>query len=294
MYAHILVPLDGSPLSERALRYAIPLAEQHGARVHLLHVATPVLPLITGGGAPVRDAGLDAHWLAEDRKAVERIAKRAKRHSAVQVDLAFRTGRPSAEIVRYSKDNDIGLIVMCSHGRGGFERLWLGSVADELLRELPAPVLLVRGGRGLAVPEAGAVLFPRILIPLDGSPQAERAIAATTELLGATPTAITLLSVLHPTATMGATTTPAPAEVERCAAYLEPLAARERRAARSVEVGTVVAAAIPRAIITYARQHDASLIAITTRGMSGVKRAVVGSVADKLLRSAPMPVLAVP
>jgi nucleotide-binding universal stress UspA family protein len=294
MYRHILVPTDGSPLSERALRYALPIARQHGATLTLLHVAAPVLSSIAGGGAPVRDPALDAEWAAEDRKAVERIAKRARKETAVPVNVVFRVGRPAAEIADYAAREGIGLVVLCSHGRGGFERLWIGSVADALLRHLTVPTLLIRGARGATLPEPGAVLFPRALVPLDGSPRAENALQATLELVADAPLALTLLSVVHPTAAMGAKSFPSQAERDLCADYLEPLAARHRGARRSVEVETAVTANVGKAIVAHAKRHDATLIALATQGLGGVQRFIMGSVADKLLRTTPMPMLVVP
>lgn len=294
MYRHILVPTDGSPLSERALRYAVPLAERHGARLTLLHVAAPLLDTIAGGGARVRDPALDAVWLAEERKAVERIAKRTRKQPAVQVDVAYRSGRPAPIIADFAATEGADLVVLCTHGRGGFERLWLGSVADALLRQLTVPTLLVRGARGVALPEPGEDLFPRVLVPLDGSPRAERALGAAIGLVGTAPAAFTLLSVVHPTAAMGAKSFPSQAERELCASYLEPLAARHRVVGRSVEVATAVTANVGRAIVDHAKRHEASLIALATQGLGGVQRFIVGSVADKLLRTAPVPVLVVP
>lgn len=294
MYREILVPVDGSPLSERALRYAIPIAERHGARLTLLQVVAPILPAIAGGGAPVRDPALDAEWADEDRRAVERVAKRARKQTAVQVDVVFRRGRAAQEIAEYAKDQSIDLVVMCTHGRGGFERLWLGSVADALLRQLTVPTLLVRAARGAALPEPGATLFPRVLVPVDGSPHAEQAVQAALTLVGDTPVAVTLLSVVHPTAAMGAKAFPSDAERELCARYLEPLAVRHRGPGRSIEVETAVTANVGKAIVEHAKRHDASLVALATQGLGGVQRFVVGSVADKLIRTAPMPVLVVP
>jgi nucleotide-binding universal stress UspA family protein len=294
MYSHILVPLDGSPLSARALSYAIPLAEQHGARLHLLHVAAPSLRTIVEFGRPARDPSADQGWLAEERKAVERIAKRARGQTAISVEVAFRGGRPAAEIAAYARESHIGLIVMCTHGRGGFERLWLGSVTDAVLRDLPVPLLLVRGARGVRAPEPGNVLFPRVLVALDGSPHAEVALDAVAALVGTQPTAMTLLSVLNPAMAMGSKTFPSQAEKDLCAEYLEPLAMRRRTPERSIEVETAVTVNVGRGIIEHATRHNASLVALATQGLSGVQRAVVGSVADKLIRTAPMPVLVVP
>ena len=168
MYRHILVPIDGSPLSERALRYALPLAERHGARLTLLHVAAPLLDAIAGGGAPVREPALDAAWLAEDRKAVERIAKRARKQTAVQVDVAYRSGRPAPTIADYAATEGVDLVVLCTHGRGGFSRFWLGSVADGVMRRSEAPVLLIKPGEEAPSIEREQAIT-RVLIPLDGS-----------------------------------------------------------------------------------------------------------------------------
>lgn len=294
MYRHILVPTDGSPLSERALRYAVPLAERHGARLTLLHVAAPILDAIAGGGAPVREPALDAAWRAEDRKAVERIAKRTRKQTAVQVDVAYRSGRPAPTIAEFATTERADLVVLCTHGRGGFERLWLGSVADALLRQLTVPTLLVRGARGVALPEPGEELFPHVLVPLDGSPRAESALDAAIGLVGTAASAFTLLSVVHPTAAMGAKSFPSQAERDLCASYLEPLAVRHRAGGRSVAVETAVTANVGRAIVEHAKRHEASLIALATQGLGGVQRFIVGSVADKLLRTSPVPVLVVP
>lgn len=294
MYSDILVPLDGSPLSARALAYAMPVAEQHNARLHLLHVAAPSTQPFVHLARPTRDPSVDDAWLAEDRKAVERIAKRARKQTAVSIEVEFRSGRAAAEIATYARENRIGLIVMCTHGKGGFERLWLGSVTDAVLRDLPAPLLLVRGARGVSAPEPGAALFPRVLVALDGSPNAERALDAVAAFVGQTPVSLTLLSVLNPVMAMGAKSFPSPAERDLCAEYLEPLAQRHRTPTRAVEVETAVTANVGRGIVAHAAKHDASLIALATQGLSGVQRAVVGSVADKLIRTAPMPVLVVP
>lgn len=294
MYRHILVPIDGSPLSERALRYAVPLAERHGARLTLLHVAAPLLEAIAGGGARVRDPALDAVWRADDRKAVTRIAKRARKLTAVPVDVVYLEGRPAPAIAEFAAVHDVSLVVLCTHGRGGFERLWLGSVADALLRQLTLPILLVRGARGAELPEPGEELFPHILVPLDGSPRAERALGKAIGLVGTATVSLTLLSVVHPTAAMGAKDSPSQAERELSASYLEPLAARHRTDGRHIAVATTVTANVGRAIVDHAKRHDASLIALATQGLGGVQRFIVGSVADKLLRTSPVPVLVVP
>lgn len=292
MYEHILVPVDGSALGARALRYAIPLAEQHGARITMLHVWEPLLARVAGKGAPVADLAMDAEWRAIDRADVERIARRARRQTSAKIDIVYREGRPAPTISQFAVSDGVGLVVMCTHGRGGFERLWLGSVADALIRHLTVPTLLVRA-RG-AMPDSEGSLFPRVMVALDGSERAERALLAAVEMIGDRPCELKLFSVAHPLTAVGAKEHPSPAEKELMASYLEPLAAQHRTERRHVDVSTALDANVSRAILDHARVHNVAMVAMATQGLGGVQRLVVGSVADKLLRSATMPLLVVP
>lgn len=295
MYASILVPLDGSPLGERALVYAVPLAERHGARLILMRVHEPVLPL-TVGGITLGDEASERAWRADQEHYLQKVAKRTRKRTSAVVETVFRDGKVVPTLVEFARDAQVGLIVLCTHGRGGFERLWLGSVADGLLRQLPAPTLLVRGGRSapkLDV-EAGASLFPRVVVPLDGSRGAERALEIAAGLVGAEATAFTLMSVVHPTMAMASKSFPSRAEQEMCAEYLEPLAARHRQGAHTIGVETKVSANVGRAILDAVKHHDATLVALSTQGLGGMQRLLMGSVADKLIRTAPVPVLVCP
>jgi nucleotide-binding universal stress UspA family protein len=132
MYTSILVPLDGSPLGERALAQAVPIAEQHGARIVLLHVLEPINPLLMGGGVPVRDSALDLTWREDAKKYLAKAAARLRKRTMAPVEAVSREGRIVPVIAAYATEAGIDLIVMCTHGRGGFERFWLGSVADGL------------------------------------------------------------------------------------------------------------------------------------------------------------------
>lgn len=294
MYGRILVPLDGSPLSERAVQVAVPIAERHGARLVLLHVEPMTYASLGIPGAMIQDPAFDAGGVIDERPSVERIAKRVRRRSSIPVEVVYRTGRPVQQIAAYCAQAEIHLVVMCTHGRGGFSRFWLGGVADGLLRQLTVPTLLIRGRRGGVPVTPAGMEFPRILVPLDGSPHAEGAVDAAMALLGEAPATLTLLRVIHPMTTVGDTAFPTRAERECCAQYLEPLAARHRREGLNLEVETAVTADVAKGILVHAERHNVSLIALATQGLGGVQRFVVGSVADKLIRTAPMPVLVVP
>ena len=294
MYTSILVPLDGSPLGERALAQAVPIAEQHGAKLILMHVAEPINPILLGGGAPVRDSALDRTWRDDARKYLDKATARTRKRTTVPVECVLREGKIVPTLAAYATEAGVGLIVMCTHGRGGFERLWLGSVADGLIRHLPVPVLLVRAARRAAKSDATVAPFERIVVALDGSPRAERALTEAMELVQSAPTALTLVNVVHPTSALASHSFPSRAEQEMCATYLEPLAARHRTATCEIAVETLAYANIGRAVLEIAKRHDAQLIALATQGLGGAERFIVGSVADKLIRTASVPVLVVP
>jgi nucleotide-binding universal stress UspA family protein len=139
-FKQILVPLDGSNAAEAALPMATQYAERFGSRVHLFQVM-PYVPLAAGfweTATTLRDeviASGDAYLAGVATKFGERV----------QVSTAVSIGAPPIEIDAYIKANDIDLVVMTSHGRGGIARTALGSVTDGVIGSGP-PVLVVRGG----------------------------------------------------------------------------------------------------------------------------------------------------
>jgi nucleotide-binding universal stress UspA family protein len=294
MYRSILVPVDGSKLAERALSLAIPLAEQHGATLVLLHAHEPILPLIIGGGAPVRDAALDEQWRADSRTYVERLARRMAKLTSARVDGVFRDGKVVPTISALVAEAEVDLVVMSTHGRGGFQRFWLGSVADALVRHAAVPVMLVRGARPPAKRLAAAPPFVRAIVPLDGSDNAERALGAAKALFGRTHARVTLVHVVHPMSAVAGANLKRDHEAEVVHEYLEPLAARTASATLEVRFEVKVDGNVARVLLESAEAHDADLIVIAGQGLSGVQRFLVGSVADKLIRTAAVPVMVVP
>lgn len=141
LYDHILVPTDGSAETRPAVEHAVNLAAAHGATIHALYV------LNTASYASV---SVDASWEGvsdmlrdEGEEAVEAVADLA-RAEGVEVLTTLRTGSPSQEIVRYAESEGCDLIVMGTHGRGGIDRLLLGSVAERVVRSSSVPVMTVR------------------------------------------------------------------------------------------------------------------------------------------------------
>lgn len=136
----ILVPIDFSQFSAKALRYGEELAAKFHAELHLLH-AFETVPIMSG----------DSVYFPPDLAAQEEAAA-AKTLDEQKVDVPdnvnvvreLKHGHPFVEIVRYAKENDIGLIVMGTHGRGAIAHMLLGSVAERVVRKAPCPVLTVR------------------------------------------------------------------------------------------------------------------------------------------------------
>lgn len=140
----VLIPLDGSPLAEDALEYAVGLGETMGAQYTLLQAIDPIVM----DYAPVaRSAGLDEQlveeWRAEAQTYLDQVAARLRERS-LQVQTSIAVAAPALAILDYARHHGTELIAMATHGRSGVSRLLLGSVADKVVRGACAPVLLHR------------------------------------------------------------------------------------------------------------------------------------------------------
>ncbi|MHB1134710.1 MAG: universal stress protein [Chloroflexota bacterium] len=152
MYDKLLVALDGSRLAERVLPVVEPLAERFGGTLVLLSAilapeevmpaASPVAPGVLPGPALDPQAIVDADRGDATRYLAEVAARLRQRGLAVRVEMP--QGPAAAAIVTFARREAVDLIAMTTHGRGGLGRLVFGSVADEVLRQAPCPVLLVR------------------------------------------------------------------------------------------------------------------------------------------------------
>jgi nucleotide-binding universal stress UspA family protein len=152
MYTNVLVPTDGSAGSDRIVEHAAELADEHGATLHLLYVVDTAsfagLPMdssVEGIAAALEEEGRTS--LEDATATVERVAP------GVAVERAIREGSPATEIIEYARDGDCDLVAMGTHGRGGLNRLLLGSVAERVVRNSSVPVLTVRVGE---VPDEAA------------------------------------------------------------------------------------------------------------------------------------------
>lgn len=285
----VLVPLDGTAFAEAALPFAAQVARRHGATLRLVLVHDP--PVDGSDAAAALALTLRGTTLDYLRAVASRLDPAGTLVQGVEV----LQGPVGATLATASSSAD--LVVLATHGRGGLSRAWLGSVADYLLRHAAAPVLLVRPAE---VPATfRAVPLSRVLVPLDASAASESAIAAATAVADA-PAHFTLLGVIEPVLGVGEPAVPYPVPMDpalladvRAAveSRLGRVAAALRSGGHHADAKVVHVASPAAAILAEARDGGHHLIAMTTQGQGGVGRLLLGSVADKVVRGADIPVL---
>ncbi len=303
MSTPILVPLDGSDFAAQVLPLARAVAQRMKAAIHLVSVYQSVVIEAAGLDVPGYDRGFD-----DEQRAA--LASRL-RATALEMQPALPHGVTHATVDADAVDQAIlqeaerigaGLIVTTTHGRGGLQRAWLGSVADRLVVTSPIPVLLVRpaesGAAGTPSTPAG---FRRILVPLDGTPLAEAVLGVAASI--AEPDAeYCLLRVVPVPVTRNdpeqAFWTPLELDAidarrAEATRYLEDQARTLLPAGTTVTVRVALSASPAAAILDAVRSWGADLVAISTHGRSGVARMVAGSVADKVYRGSEVPTLIV-
>jgi universal stress protein A len=138
----ILVPLDFSPASQEAFKYALRFAKEFGSHLTLLHVLEPVLAKSFRAGS--RASAFSEKELVSAEKNLRALLNSAEVSGAVETRSTLRTGIASHEIVEAAKDLDVDLIVIATHGCTGWKHFCIGSTAERVVRAAPCPVLVVR------------------------------------------------------------------------------------------------------------------------------------------------------
>jgi len=304
MLRTILVPLDGTPFGEHALPMALGLARRSRARVHLVHVHT----LLEAGYAEVTffDGRMDDEIRRTENEYLEKLRRNIEAKTGVSVSVQNVDGDMVPAIRGMAEKTAAELVVMTTHGRGPVGRFWLGSVADDLVRELSVPLLLVHPKK--SAPDLTAeVCFQHALIPLDGTPHGEHIVGPAAELAKLTGADVTLLRVVTPVhplvppteaTTVESVAANLIARIEKlqgqlkkdAGAYLEQVA--ERLRVGGLDVRTHVLVEDQPATAIFEELHKPiDLVAMETHGRHGLSRLLMGSVADKVIRGATIPVL---
>jgi len=315
MFERILVPLDGSPRAEQALPVAARIARASGGSVILLQVVSP--PIDYGGGltqTPLMTEEVIETELALSSSYLDRVAK-ARELAEIETTTEVMFGLPAQDILAIAESRLVDLIVMCSHGRTGFTRWVLGSVAQKIAHHCPVPLLVLREGKLLPLespPDAARHLTA--LVPLDGSPLAEAALVSAANLVAALVApaagALHLMQVvkqLSTTADEGFITQLNEETVERAKTYLMSVKERLQAGLKDRKLTIIWSVALDAdaadAIIGTAEQREqqegaeglggCDLIAMSTHGRSGLERWVMGSVMERVLGATKLPMLIV-
>lgn len=319
-YRAVLVPVDGSSFSEQALPWALMLAERAGAQLHVVLVREPMPAWAVRPGGGTQEAQARA---AEDAW-MKAVAERLARETPVSVvtavldapdagelaEYAVRQGfssdlfnRPVAgALIRYAAQHHVDVVVLATHGRGALSRLWLGSVADQLLRHFGLPVLLVRPQEGAAEPKPGhRPALRHLLVPLDGSPFAESAVGVAVALARLTGARVTLFRLMEHALPFAGVAVPMPAEVEAevsdawvAGGVMDMNDLVGRLGGQGVEVAGEVRTGVnaPTAIVDEAHKRGCDAIVMSTHGAGGLRRFLLGSVTERVIRLSDLPVLA--
>lgn len=289
----VMVPLDGSEFGEQALPIAAHVATDMHADIELVHVVEALPPYLTQG-APVLDPTLDAALRKERQRYLEQLAEQLRGRMPLKVTTTVLGGPVGDTLAARIEERRAALVVAATHGRGGLSRAWLGSVASSLVRHSSAPVLLFRPAEPGEVP-AARYPFERLLLPLDGSATGEEAVDHALRISGDRRIDYVLLHVvtppLLPVEPAGLPPPDTTRILDAAQAYLDGVAGRIRPRARSVETRVLEHAHAASAILESASENSVDLVAMETHGRSGLSRLLMGSVADKVVRSARLPVL---
>src|SRR3990172_1919422 len=291
MIRTILIALDGSKLAEQAIPIVSAVAARTGADVVLATAIVPHDRWIDGPAIPSPEQEEQGAARAYLRPLAQQLSERG-----IESRVRVEAGRPHIVIGTIADEEGANLIAMTTHGRSGFARWVIGSVADKVLRTSRTPLLLVHMQEEGQIPE---VQLKRILVPLDGSPLAESALPLLEDLAMSLEASLLLQSVVVPTAALYAgtllpSTPPVLTEIEAgVREYLDGVAKRLERKGARVETNVAIGYAA-ETILDAAKQAGADLIALSPHGRSGPERWILGSVADAVVRHSDRPCLVIP
>ena len=299
MLSKIVIPMDGSDLSEQIIPYCAALSKGLGSSMTLLHVIdTDLLPDTAELHHKVNLDQLVEQERTHAQDYLHMVQARLKDHG-IEANTEVTAGAPAETIVSMAQKEGADLIAMSTHGRSGLARWRMGSVTDKVLHTATVPLLIFRP-RDVATPDD--VQLSSVILPLDGSTLAAQAVPLATSVATALKLKVKPIRMVStrsfaftdPYPTGGAEmAVPVVEAAENDAKdYLNKTA--EELRGNGLEVETHFMFGEPASqIIELAHETTGSLIVMSTHGRSGLGRFVMGSVADKVLRGSGSPVLVV-
>lgn len=294
----VLVPLDGSTASAHAVPFAAAAASPDDGALYLARVHEPVIttggPIV--GTEPLLDYDADADTRVAQADALQAMASTIKDKTRLAVHWALLDDGATADVLRdHATDLGADLIVMTTHGRAGVSRAVFGSVTTAVVAASHLPVLVLRPH---GTPPEPPLFLRRLVILLDGSALSEAILEPAVRLAAPAAAALELLRVVVPTPIpMAPGPVPLamvdPDQVERdvamATAYLDRHVAALRAQGHTVTARVERAVTVAEAVADAAVRADA--VAMATHARTGVSRALLGSVAEEVVRSCGKPVL---
>ena len=294
MFKKILIPLDGSTLAEQTLDFLPRFTQPLQTELLLVSVAQPwtyTMGMIETMPVSALDSLIES-WESYLHEQALLLTK-----AGYNVRTQIREGDTALELLALANSEAVDLIAMSTHGRTGLSRIALGSIAERVLQNATLPLLLVRNQKA----SEADTKIQQILTPLDGSDFAEQAVPVASEMAKQCNASLTLLRVIqeldeHNKRLLFKNQQEAEESMRRWKAlssrYLEQVAYRLYSDGFKVHA-EILSGDPDSTICTTAETLPADLIVMSTHGRSGVARWVYGSVANKVLRNAPCPVLLV-
>ena len=280
LFSRILVGIDDSEASKDAVSFGARLAREHGGQLILGNSVNwmPVVSQVASSGAIIDTKTLVDDLKMNGREMLDRAAGTAKR-DGVEAQTCALEGEPARQILELAAEAKCSLIVMGTHGRQGVERLFIGSTTEAVLRGSTIPVLTVRAG--MKCPALERRCFERFVVGVDESEPSEAAIRTVLEL----PSEGSQIS-FYSVAEGG---DDAHEQAERVIAK----AIARANVHGTSATGNVLSGTPAETLIAVAQQRGADLIVLGSHGRRGLHRLFLGSIAEHVVRSAPVPVLVV-
>jgi nucleotide-binding universal stress UspA family protein len=289
VFSKILVTLDGSKLAETVLPWVPSLASAVGA-------TQVVLLSVIEEGAP-EQLHMAEGYLREQGAQLRKTWWQGKGQVPPMDYMAVRAriAGVADAILHFAEDNNIDLIMLCTHGRSGIQRWSLGSVAERVATAADIPVFLVRA---IDEPVSAPTNLRRFLVPLDGSELAEHALPQVEQLYGAAGREAILLYVEDPTAVGSRVggiplSGPGVGRREGIRTYLDSIASGLAMGGTKVEV-KIRPGHPAQEIVRETEDGLVDLIVMSSHGRTGLARWAFGSVTDQVLHSSLVPILLVP
>jgi nucleotide-binding universal stress UspA family protein len=284
LFKHILCPVDFSPASLRVFNYSIRLAQNYAARLHLLHVIPPVI-------RSAYDFAIDGDKLTatlKEHAVIELMnLRKVAAGASVDADFEIRTGEVEPEIRESVRDEAADLVVIGKHGRHGIDRWFMGSVTERLLRRLPVPMLIINEGKAQ---RATPPNIRKIVLTTDFADGTAKTVSFTLALAQQSQAIVTVLHVIPHTAGFEVPYDKPKEDVQSELSNLIPEHARS-----SGIVVTEIESGVPfKQILHYVESNLPDLLVMNIHGKGALERALLGSTAERVIRGAPCPVLAIP